>query len=367
MLFDSITDDPLVRRFIAAGLLVVLVLISAALLTGVRIVANRLERGPRRQLAAGVLRAVGRPGAIFVGAGGVFLSLIALPDLAGVRAQIGGTWAVVAILLVAQGGVNVVRAAIGWYLVNVAPRTETKFDDSMLPLLRRMLVIVIYGIALLVILDALGLSISPILGGLGITGIAVALALQPTLSNFFAGTYVLSEGAINVGDFIELDSGPAGYVLDVGWRSTKIRTWQSNLVIIPNSVMADHVITNYNRPTKNMGVMVTCGVSYSSDLAEVERIAMEVGEQVIQDVSAAVNNTQPFFGFTTFGDSNIDFWLFLQAEDRWGSFVVTNELVKRLHARFKVEGIEINYPVRKIVYEDGAPPSQAAIQEQPAP
>ncbi|MCH7607280.1 MAG: mechanosensitive ion channel family protein [Chloroflexi bacterium] len=365
MLFESITDEN-VRRLIAAGLLVAAVVVSAALLAGVRMVARRLERGTRRGLAAQVVRAVGRPGALLVGVGGVFLGLIVVPDLAGVRDQIGRTWAVFAILLVAQGSVNVVRAAVGWYLVNVAPRTETKFDDSMLPLLRRMLVIVIYGIAFLVILDALEFSISPILGGLGITGIAVALALQPTLSNFFAGTYVLSEGAINVGDFIELDGGPSGYVLDVGWRSTKIRTWQSNLVIIPNSVMADHVITNYNRPTKNMGVMVTCGVSYSSDLAEVERIAMEVGEEVVEEVSAAVNNTRPFFGFSTFGDSNIDFWLFLQAEDRWGSFVVTNELVKRLHARFKVEGIEINYPVRKIVYEDGAPPGGPALQAQAA-
>ena len=363
MLFESITDDN-VLRLIAAGLLVAAVVVSAALLAGVRMVANRLERGTQRRLAAQVVRAVGRPGAVLLGVGGVFLGLIVVPDLAGVRDQIGRTWAVFAILLVAQGGVNIVRAAVGWYLVNVAPRTETKFDDSMLPLLRRMLVIVIYGIAFLVILDALRFSISPILGGLGITGIAVALALQPTLSNFFAGTYVLSEGAINVGDFIELDGGPSGYVLDVGWRSTKIRTWQSNLVIIPNSVMADHVITNYNRPSRLMGVMVTCGVSYSSDLAEVERVAMEVGQQVIDEVSAAVNNTQPFFGFNVFGDSNIDFWLFLQAEDRWGSFVVTNELVKRLHARFRVEGIEINYPVRKIVYEDGAPP---ALQGQAAP
>ena len=355
MLFGSITDEN-VLRLIAAGLLVAAVVVAVALLAGVRIVAKRLQRGTQRRLAAQIVRAVGRPGAVFVGAGGIFLALIALPDLAEARDGIRDTWAVVAILLVAQGAVNMVRAAASWYLANVAPRTETKFDDTMLPLARRIIVIVIYGVALLVILDALGLSIDPILGGLGITGIAVALALQPTLGNFFAGTYVLSEGAINVGDYIELDSGPAGYVMDVGWRSTKIRTWQSNLVIIPNSVMAEHVITNYNRPTRVMGVTVTCGVSYSSDLMQVERIAVEVGQQVIDEVSAAVSNTQPFFGFNAFGDSNIDFWIFLQAEDRWGSFTVTSELVKRLHARFKVEGIEINYPVRKIVYEDPAPP-----------
>ena len=364
MLLDGLIDDPLIQRIAAAGILAGFIVLSGVLLFAVRFVAGRLERSPGRVLAAQIVRAVGRPGALLVGAGGIFLALLAVPDLADARDGIAAVWAVAAILLVAQAAVNIVRAASSWYLVNVAPRTATQFDDNMVPLLRRGLVITIYGAALLVVVDALGLSISPILGGLGITGIAVALALQPTLSNFFAGTYVLSEGAIQVGDYIELDTGPAGYVIDVGWRSTKIRTWQSNMVIIPNSVMADHLITNYNRPSRAMGVMVTCGVSYSSDLSEVERIAMDVAQEVIDGVSSAITNTQPYFGFSGFGDSNINFWIFLQAEDRWGSFILTNELVKRLHARFAAEGIEINYPVRKLVYEGGAPP---ALQEQAAP
>ena len=363
MPFDFLTDDPFVRRIVAGGLLAGFVVLSAALFVLVRIVADRLGRGGARRLAPDVVRAIGRPGALLVGAGGIFIALLLLPDAAGLRADIARVWAVVAIVLIGQSAVNVTRATIGWYLVNVAPRTATKFDDRMLPLIRRMLVVSIYGLVLLFMLNALGLSVSPILGGLGITGLAVALALQPTLGNFFAGTYVMSEGVIAVGDYIELDTGVAGYVVDVGWRSTKVRTWHNNLVIIPNSVMADHVITNYSAPTQAINIMVTCGVSYSSDLDHVERVALDVAQEVIDDVSASVKNMQPYFGFDEFGDSNVNFWIFLQAEDRGGSFVVKNQLIKRLHARFAAEGIEINYPVRKLVYDASAPPP---LREQAA-
>ena len=113
--------------------------------------------------------------------------------------------------------------------------------------------------------------------------------------------------------------------------------------------MASTVVTNYYSPTPAMNVIVTCGVSYDSDLERVETLVMQVAQQVIDESPDAMKENPPFFGFSEFGDSNIDFWVFLQARDRWGTFVVTNNLIKRIHARFKEEGIEINYPMRKVV------------------
>ena len=136
----------------------------------------------------------------------------------------------------------------------------------MLPTLRRVLPITIYAIGVLIAIDSFGVSVSPILAGLGIGGLAVALAVQPTLSNFFAGTYVVTEGELKKGDFIELEGGPSGYVEEVGWRSTKIRSRFNNLVIIPNSRMAESIVTNYYSPTPAMNVVVTCGVSYEACL-----------------------------------------------------------------------------------------------------
>jgi small-conductance mechanosensitive channel len=337
-------------RVIAAVIFGSLLLAAIILRTVTGVIANRLGRQGQHAVAPQVLRTVRNTGALFLVALGVSLSLATLPEATDWREEIAVGWKIIATILIAQTTVNAIRVVLNWYLNFVAPRTDTKLDDSLLPLVRRVAIFAAYGIALMVILDTLGISISPFLGGLGITGLAVALALQPTLGNFFAGTYVMSDGAIGVGDYIELQSGPAGYVVDVGWRSTKIRTWLNNLVIIPNAVMADTIVTNYNRPQAALSVLVTSGVSYESDLVQVERVSLEVARSVIAETPQADETEDAFFGFDSFGESNITFWIYLRAMDRFGSFIVTNKLIKELHARYAIEGIQINYPVRKLIY-----------------
>ena len=357
MPFQSISDDPFILRLVAAGLLAGSVVAASIVYAVLRFAGRALRRTTAHAILPDTVAAVRNSATLFVVAAGVFLALSALPETEAWTGAIETIWVIVAVLLVAHAISNTTSAAINWYLVTIAPRTPTQIDDRMLPLARRLLTIVIYGIAGLLVLDALGQSISPILGGLGITGLAVALAVQPTLSNFFAGTYVLSDGAIGVGDYIELNGGPAGYVKEVGWRSTKIQTWLNNLVIIPNSVMADSIVTNYSGPIPAMNILLMSGVSYDSDLDRVEEVALEVTREVIRDQPDAVKTMDAYFGFDSFGESNIKFWLFLQARDRLGSFVVTNELIKRLRARFKTEWIQINYPVRQLVDNRGLPVS----------
>ena len=236
-----------------------------------------------------------------------------------------------------------------WYITRVASKTETKLDDRLIPPIKRILPLVIYSLGTLAILTSLGIPISPIWAGLGIGGLAVALAVQPTLANFFAGTYVVTEGVLNIGDYIELDGGPAGYVVEVGWRSTKLRSIYNNLVIIPNSKMADSIVTNYYSPTPAMNVLVYCGVSDDSDLQHLEDVVRDATQKLVNESPHAIKDVVPFIGFEEFGDSNITFWVFIQATDRTGSFVLTSELVNAIHRKLKDEGIEINYPVRKLV------------------
>ena len=229
--------------------------------------------------------------------------------------------------------------------------------------LKTIIVIVTRGIKILIIsagsfiiLADLGFSISPMLAGLGIGGIAVALALQPVLSNFFAAAYVVSDGAIHVGDYIELDSGINGFVTEMGWRTTKVRTPFNNMVIIPNSRLSEEIITNYYSPSTEIGIRVACGVSYESNLTLIEKITLETAKKVIKNCSSAVKEQDPFFAFYNFGDSNIDFWVFLRATDRLGSFQLKSEMIKSLHARFAKENIEINYPVRRLVFPEKSNP-----------
>jgi len=101
-----------------------------------------------------------------------------------------------------------------------------------------------------------------------------------------------------------------------------------------------------------LAVIVESGVSYSSDLAQVEDVVLAVAREIIQELPEAVKTREPWFGYDEFGDSNINFWVWLYAKDRISSFRVKSELIKRLHARFAQEGITINYPVRLLTYED---------------
>ena len=144
----------------------------------------------------------------------------------------------------------------------------------------------------------------------------MALALQPTLANLFAGTYVMTEGVISPGDYIALDGGITGYVVEVGWRSTRIRTWQNNLVIVPNNKFAETIITNFQRPVPAVNGWLTCGVSYDSDLYHVEKVCREVMDEQLETNPNAIKEYGSWFGYDSFGDSNVTFWLFVQAKDR---------------------------------------------------
>ena len=343
----------------------------------IRAIVGRWARRTPGTLDEELLSVVRGPVVLFIALSGLFLALLILTNLEDSRYQlitgygdhIRRAWLVVVIVEVAYLIYHLLDAALSWYIHKVAVNTETEIDDRLLPPLKRIMPLVVYSLGFLMALSVLNIPISPILAGLGIGGLAVALAVQPTLANFFAGTYVVTEGELNVGDYIELQGGPSGYVVEVGWRSTKIRSMFNNLVIIPNSQMANSIVTNYYSPEPAMNVLVYCGVSYDSDLNVVESVAREAAQELVDTSEHAVKDSEPWFGFEEFGDSNISFWVFIQATDRLGSFYLTSDLVKVIHSRLTAEGIEINYPVRKLVFpsEEVGVPAVPPIPPVPPP
>ncbi|MBI3088602.1 MAG: mechanosensitive ion channel family protein [Candidatus Omnitrophica bacterium] len=212
--------------------------------------------------------------------------------------------------------------------------------------------IIIVTIGLLMILNGLGISVAPILTALGVGGLAVALALQDTLSNFFAGFYVTMSRQIRVGDYVKLESGQEGYVTDIGWRATKIRMLPNNIVLVPNAKLASAIIINYDLPDKELAVLVQVGVDYASDLPHVERVTCEVGKDVMRTVPGGVPAFEPFIRYHTFGDFSINFTVILRAKEYVDQYLVTHEFVKRLHERYNQEGITIPFPIRTIHMEN---------------
>ena len=279
----------------------------------------------------------------------------AVDDVVGKAAALAGV-VISAILINAIGA-----TALRWFEEYLSNTDAAGTGSWALPLVRRGMLALVFAMAVMVSLDILGINISPLIAGLGIGGLAVALALQPTLSNLFAGTYVITEGVVSAGDYIEMEGGITGYVVDVNWRSTRLRTWTNNLVIIPNSRFAETIITNYSKPDEHVNLYLTCGVAYESDLQQVEAASMEVMQEVEREHQGVVPGYGVYFGYENFGESNIDFWLFMQARNRLAGFEVQSELIKRLHARLTAEGIVINYPVRTLRFAD-----DAASPERPA-
>lgn len=209
---------------------------------------------------------------------------------------------------------------------------------------------VIAVIGVLVILNGLGLSITPMLTALGVGGLAVALALQEPLANFFAGLFIALAGQIRLGDYLKLDSGQEGYVADFSWRSTRLRMLSNNLIVVPNSKLAQAVVVNHHLPARDLAVLVDVGVDYASDLDHVERVVVDVGKAVMQEVNGGIPEFEPFVRFHTFGESSINFSVILRGREFVDQYLIKHEFVKRLHARFAAERIVIPFPMRTIDY-----------------
>jgi len=200
-----------------------------------------------------------------------------------------------------------------------------------------------------ILLSSLGLSITPLITALGIGGLAVALALQDTLANLFAGIHILVEKPIRMGDYIKLQSGEEGYVVDIGWRTTRIRMLPNNMIIIPNSKLSQTILTNYYLPETRMALLIPIGVSYSSDPEKVEQILVEEAKKAVGEVPGLLGDPSPFVRFIPgFGESSLDFTLICQVAEFVDQYLVQHELRKRIFKRFKEEGIEIPFPHRTV-------------------
>lgn len=204
-------------------------------------------------------------------------------------------------------------------------------------------------LGLLITLSVIGISITPFITALGVGGLAVALALQDTLSNLFAGIHILVEKSIRVGDFVRLETGQEGYVEDITWRTTRIRMLPNNMVIIPNSKLAQSTVTNYYLPEKRMSLSIPIGVSYSTDPEKVEKILIEEATRAVGEIPGLLGDPEPVVRFIPgFGESSLDFTLTCQVKEFVDQYLAQHELRKRIFKRFNEEGIEIPFPNRTV-------------------
>ncbi|HDD72766.1 MAG TPA: mechanosensitive ion channel family protein, partial [Candidatus Aenigmarchaeota archaeon] len=276
---------------------------------------------------------------------GIYYAILNAPVLSGYLNYVTMGFTALFIILGAITLTRIINAFIEWYMTEIAVKTKTKADEQFIPIIRKVAYGVVGIVSLLWILNQFGVEITTLVATLGIGGLAVALALQDTLKEFFAGTYVILDRPIRIGDYIELESGERGYVTDISWRSTRLRLLGDNVVIIPNSKLASSKIINYDLPKKEMSVVIPVGVSYDSDLEKVERVTIKVAKEVMKKTPGAKEDFEPFIRYNEFGDSNINFSVILRVKTFVDRYLLTHQFIKALKKEYDKHGIEISWPV----------------------
>lgn len=217
--------------------------------------------------------------------------------------------------------------------------------------------IAIFLVGAMLVMQVFGISVTPILTALGVGGLAVALALQETLSNLFSGIQLIASRNIRNGDFIQLSTGEKGYVQDITWRNTIIRELSNNLIVVPNSKVSSAIITNYYLPEPELSVLVDLSVSYESDLDRVEALTVQTAKMVLQVTEGAVKEYEPFIRYHTFAESGIGFSVILRGNEFTSQYLIKHEFIKALYKAFREHKIEIPFPQRSVTIKDMRGPS----------
>jgi small-conductance mechanosensitive channel len=195
---------------------------------------------------------------------------------------------------------------------------------------------IIITLGFITLLSSLGIPVVHFITTLGVGALAVSLALQGTLSNFFSGLNILLSKQIKIGDFVRLESGEEGFVQDITWMNTVIRRLDNNTLVIPNSRLVNSILLNY----KSLLITVSITVSYNSDLEKVEKETLKVAKEVQRSVKGADQNFEPSVRYQSFGDLGVTFNVMLKVVDPIYQSVLKHELIKRIKQAFYEQGIE---------------------------
>ncbi|MGY8750641.1 MAG: mechanosensitive ion channel family protein [Fidelibacterota bacterium] len=212
--------------------------------------------------------------------------------------------------------------------------------------------IIIISVGILIILQSIGISITPLLTAMGVGGLAISLALKDTLSDFFAGLHILLSQKVKPGDFVELDSGYMGYVQNITWRHTTLMERTNNEVTVPNAKISAAIVKNYDKGDPSFSIRVSIGVSYKSDLEHVVNVTEEVAATVVADIDGAKKDNPAVVRFFQFGESSVDLKVYFRGKKYGDQHLIIDEFIRRIHKRFQSEKIEIPFPIRTLIHKN---------------
>jgi len=268
----------------------------------------------------------------------------------------------VVIVVLAVPITRVATRVISFLEARIAAKTDTKADDIVFEISGRFSGIVIYGLAVILALDHLGINVTPFIAGAGVAGVAIGFAAKDTLSNLVAGILLLLDRPFEKGDRIELWNAPPnsatwGDVVDIGLRATKIRTTDNIIVVIPNNEIMMRDIINYTGQGKSIRLRIRVGIAYTADVEKAKKILIAIAEELDW---VAQKPSPPVVVVKMFGDSSVDLELRVWITDARQRIHTISHVVDRAHGEFRKAGIEIPYPKRDVyVHQSGGGRSAA--------
>ena len=258
----------------------------------------------------------------------------------------------------------------GSYLARYGERSGTGSAGT--TLIRYVISFLVWSLGIAVVLSLFDVSLLPALTALGVGGLAVALAFQDTLANLFAGIYITLSRQMRIGDYVEISGGPndKGFVSDIGWRTTTLRTLANNMVIIPNKKMAESTVINYSLPESIMAFELILSVAYDTDPDMLEAIIIDEVLKAADDIEGLIRE-EPAVRFTDFAESALTVKVYPKVERLEQSFEARHRMMKRLNARLRREGVDFPFPIRTLRIEnsEGLPfvPIPPAARQSPTP
>ncbi|MDD4869291.1 MAG: mechanosensitive ion channel family protein [Kiritimatiellae bacterium] len=256
---------------------------------------------------------------------------------------LGGVF-VVLILSITLVLYEATTALTEWYGEKIAGKTEVTVDDQFLALFQKTARVIFFFIAATIILEHFGVKITGLLATAGVASLAIAFAAQETLSNMISGFVLMIDRPFKVGDRIELSSGKAGDILEVGLRSTRIMSLDNTVITIPNAEIAKSQIVNLNLPNPNFKVRATLGISYDADV----RKAKDIIREVLLSNQDVFKTPPPEIYFMEFGESALDIYYECWISNHRDQRKVRDSLNLAIKDRFDKAGIEIPFPQREI-------------------
>lgn len=232
----------------------------------------------------------------------------------------------------------------------VIDKTESKIDDIIFDLLYKFAGVIVYGIAIILALDILGINVMPFVAGAGVAGIAIGFAAKDTLSNLIAGILLIIDRPFEIGDRIEVWSAPSesstwGDVIDIGLRATKIKTTDNIVIIIPNNEIMKRDIVNYTIISSKIRIRINMGIAYDADIQKAKDIIIKVADSA----EWIAKDPSPKVVVRNFGESSVDLQLRVWIGDARKRMDTISYVTDKVKVAFDKEGIEIPYPKRDIV------------------